>query len=217
MRTWLLVAVAFGTAYVCQAATAGSARCEFGAFVVETDPGGLNVRVGPGPSAKVVGRLPPMRMNPEMNGYKSKIEVDVLAGRNGWFQISNAQDNEELTGKAARAVFRGKGWVSGRKLSVKSQARKGFARPDRRSQVVLSQTDGESFDGDDWVEAGSLVACTGQWALVEFDRSRLSLRSLQFLSVEPVSQSGLPPGRFRAWIDFICGIQETSCSSGEER
>lgn len=189
-----------------------AARCEFGAFVTETDPAGLNVRSGPSLAAKVVGRLPPMFPNPELNGYLVKVEVDVLSSRSGWFEIANAQDNEALTDRPARRTFHGTGWVSGRKLSVKSQARKGYARPDRKSPVVFSLADGKSFDSDVFVEAGQLVACSGKWALVEFDRSKISADDIQSLKVEPVAQVGVSQGRFRAWISRICNIQETTCS-----
>jgi hypothetical protein len=32
-----------------------------------------------------------------------------------------------------------------------------------------------------------------------------------YLQVSPVARAGQPKGRFRAWLDQICGIQETTC------
>lgn len=186
-------------------------RCDFGAFVNESDPAGLNVRSAPAASAKVLGRLPPSYANPAMNGYRVKVEVDVLGSRNGWFLITNAQDNEALTEKAARSMYHGRGWVYGRKLTVKSQARKGRAQPDPRSEVVFSTASVDSFDNDEMVDAGALLACSGKWALVELDRSKLSGTDEE-LKIAPSARSGLSRGRFRTWLNQICNIQETSCS-----
>lgn len=222
MRAALLLAFAcgFGCAAVHASGSspAAASRCEFGALVTETDRAGLNVRQGPSVTAKVLGTLPPVYRNPSLNGYRVKVEVDVVAAQAGWMQIDNAKDNEALTEKPARPMYPGKGWVSGRKLSVKSQAGRGHALPDSRSPVVLSLAEHEAFDADLWVDAGQLLGCSGRWALVEFDSARLPKDVLASLKISNAARAGLPKGRFRAWLNQICGIQETSCSGlvGEE-
>lgn len=193
-------------------ATSGRTKCSFGAFVMESDSAGLNVRQSPGPSGKIIGTLPPLL---EVDGYKVKIEVDVLGGKNGWFYIAHARDNTMLTGKPARKVYSGRGWVSGRKLTVKSQSKFGYAFPSKGAAVVLSLNDG--FDGDRMVEAGQLISCQGHWALVEYSSiDKLRTEAPEMMVAPPtLSQEGLPKGHVRAWVDQICGIQETTCDGVE--
>jgi len=190
----------------------GITRCLFGAFVLESDPAGLNVRQGPSLSGKIIGVLPPVVISSVLDGYQVKVEVEIGAADHGWFQVAHAQDNTELTGRPARPVFSGIGWVSGRKLTVKSQADKGHVRPDETAPVILRLRDGTGFDNDELVQAGRLISCQGEWALVEFAGDKLSAAMRDLVVVDPVAQRGLAKGRFRAWVNRICAIQETSCN-----
>lgn len=191
-------------------ATAAERACDFGAFVAETDPAGLNVRAAPAAGAKVLGKLPPTFVEPS-GGYGVRVEVHVTAARDGWFRIRDAGDNTALTERPARPMFSGEGWVSGSRLTVKSQADVGRARPDPLAPAVLRIGGGETFDGDSVVEAGRLADCAGRWALVEFTERRFPKDDRMTLHVDPSARAGLPAGRFRAWVDRLCGIQETSC------
>jgi len=185
--------------------------CSFGAFVAEIDPAGLNVRVAPDAAARVLGKLPPTFVEPEMN-YGVRVEVEIAGVRNGWFLIRNARDNSELTGRPARRMYSGEGWVSGSKLTVKSQADAGRARPAPGAAVHLRIGDGETFDGGGVIEAARLTDCQGEWAQVEFADQRFPAEVRSTLKVEQAARAGLPPGRFRVWVNRLCGIQETSCS-----
>jgi len=187
-----------------------ASTCSFGAFVAETDPAGLNVRSAPNATAKVLGKLPPTFVEPSMN-YGVRVEVDVVGARNGWFLIRNARDNEALTDRPARPMFSGEGWVSGSKLTVKSQADVGRARPSPKAPAVLRIGDNETFDNDVVIEAGRLADCNGKWAQVEFADQRFAVKDRSSLKIDAAARAGLPPGRFRAWVDRLCGIQETSC------
>jgi hypothetical protein len=208
---WPISAAALALA--CAAfATNAFASCSFGAFVQETDPAGLNVRAAPASSARVLGTLPPGFTDHANGDFVVRVELDVLASTpDGWFRIARARDNDVLTGQPARAVYGGEGWVSGRKLTVKSQASRGHAKPDERSEVRLRLGDGETFDNDAMVSAGQLVGCKGRWAWVEFAEDRLPTDVRRALVVAPAARAGLPPGRFRAWVDRVCGVQETTC------
>jgi len=226
-RTAILIAVTAGLASLNSGANAagpagGASRpespsatpaksCNFGAFVAETDPAGVNVREAPSTAAKVLGKLPPTFVEPTMN-YGVRVEVEITGVREGWFLIRNARDNADLTGRPARPMYGGRGWVSGSKLTVKSQADAGRARPAPAAAVHLRVGDGESFDGDSFIEAGRLSDCQGEWAQVEFTDQRFPAQERAALKVEPAARAGLPPGRFRVWVDRLCGIQETSCS-----
>jgi len=94
---------------------------------------------------------------------------------------------------------------------VKSQADVGRARPSPKAPVVLRIGDNETFDNDVVIEAGRLADCNGKWAQVEFADQRFAAKDRSSLKIDAAARAGLPPGRFRAWVDRLCGIQETSC------
>lgn len=192
----------------------GQVACAFGAFVSETDPEGLNVRAGPGTTHKVVGTLPPVKLSGDDPPIRAMVEVEVSAGANGWFRIVKARDNEMLTDAAPRPMFKGSGWVSGRKLTVKSQATAGRQRPDAKAPAVLSGQDGMSFDGDAFVQNGRLIGCSGKWVLVEYGPFPPDGDALAGIEIKPAAKAGAEPGRVRAWVDRICATQETSCDGG---
>jgi hypothetical protein len=185
------------------------ASCRFTAFVEETDPAGLNVRAAPSATAKVLGTLPPVWS--DGSGLRVRVRVEVTGVRNGWFQIRDAADEDVMTGEPPRPTYGGEGWVSGNKLIVKSQAEAGHARPDAKSPASLRFKDGSLFDGSDMMAAGRLADCQGRWVLVDYDLSRVSADVRQLLDIAPAARAGRPKGHVRAWMDRICGIQETSC------
>ena len=184
--------------------------CSIVAFVEETDPAGLNVRAAPNSKARVLGTLPPVWVD-KASGTWIRIRVEITASDSGWFRIRNARDDEDLTGQPPRPTFSGEGWVSGRKLVVKPQARVGRGRPDAQAPVWLQLNDEQMFDSDVMVSASSLAACQGQWAQVEYVDAKLPAEERKALNVAPAARAGLPPGRFRLWMDKICGSQETVC------
>ena len=94
---------------------------------------------------------------------------------------------------------------------MKPQARVGRARPDAQAPVWLQLNDEQMFDSDVMVSASSLAACQGQWAQVEYVDAKLPAEERKALNVAPAARAGLPPGRFRLWMDKICGSQETVC------
>lgn len=185
--------------------------CRLDAFVRDTDPAGLNVRSEPSTRGRILGTLPPVVASTVLDGYPVRIAVTVTAHANGWFKIDNARDNPALTGLSPRPVFSGSGWVSGQQLTVKSQAHQGHQRPDKTSPVTLRLGDDGSFDSDAMVAAGALIACRGDWALVEFAEAELPTDFRPLIVTTPEARAGLPAGRFRAWLNRLCGIQETSC------
>lgn len=192
-------------------ADATPGACRLDAFVRDTDPAGLNVRSEPSTRGRILGTLPPVVASTVLEGYPVRTEVTITGHANGWFRIEDARDNPELTGLPARPVFAGSGWVSGRQLTVKSQAGHGYLQPDATSQAVLRLGDDGSFDGDAMVAAGALIACRGEWALVEFADAALPADFRPLVVTAPEARAGLPAGRFRAWLNRLCGIQETRC------
>lgn len=188
---------------------AGETACAFGAFVNETDPAGLNVRAGPGTTHPVLGTLPPIRRSNDEPPIEARVEVEVVAGRDGWFKVRAARDNDALIEGPQRPMFKGSGWVSGRKLTIKSQASAGRARPEAKAPAVLVGHDGVSFDSDAFVASGQLAGCSGRWALVEY--GPVDRDGDAGLEIKPAARAGVAGGRFRAWVDRLCAIQETSC------
>lgn len=195
-------------------APAGQVACSFGAFVSETDPAGLNVRAGPGTTHKVVGTLPPVKLSGDEPPVRAMVEVEVSAGANGWFRIAKARDNEMLTDAPPRPMFKGSGWVSGRKLTVKSQAVAGRLRPDAKAPAVLSGQESAGFDGDAFVQNGRVLGCSGKWVLVEYGPFPADGEAMAGLEIKPAAKAGAEAGRVRAWVDRICATQETSCDGG---
>ena len=192
-------------------APAAAHACTFGAFVQEDDPAGLNVRAAPSTSGRILGTLPPSFTSADNPGLKVRIEVDVVGEADGWFHVRHARDNEQLTGQPARKVFAGEGWVSGRKLTVKSQATQGHAAADARSATVLTLGEGEGFDNDAFVGASHLAGCQGKWALVELDTARLQDDVRTQLKLAAGAPAGATAAHPRAWVDRVCGVQETTC------
>lgn len=189
----------------------GRVRCAFGAFVSETDPAGLNVRSGPGVKYAVLGTLPPVGVNPTDSSLRGMVEVEVTAGSDGWFQIRRATDNPELTGVKPRKMFAGSGWVSGRKLTVKSQASVGKDRPSSSAANIVTTRDDMTFDNDAMIGATQLLACSDKWVLTEVGALTASPDVEQALVVLPAARVGAPPKTFRAWVNKLCAVQETSC------
>lgn len=186
-------------------------ECNFSTLVTETDKQGLNVRLVPSQTARVLGQLAPVFLTRDRYCYPVKVVVDVLRSRDGWIEIDNAADNETLTERPAHPMYGGPGWVSGRKLTVKSQAVAGYGAPDVNAKVVLRSAQGWSLDMESMIRSGQLVGCRDRWALVEFDLGKIDIDIAKELEIDPAARAGLPRGRFRAWVNQICGIQETTC------
>ena len=192
------------------------AACSFGAFVQEDDPAGLDVHASPGLAGKIVGTLAPTFKSPGNERFHSRVEVDVSGGAGDWIHVANAHDNTTLTEREARPMFAGDGWVAGRKITVKSQATHGHAAPGVDSPAVMSLKSGDTFDGDEMVDAGHVIGCQGRWAQVEYAESALSTQARADLVVAPAARAGLPVGRFRAWVNKLCGVQETTCGASDD-
>ncbi|WP_416762818.1 SH3 domain-containing protein [Roseateles sp. So40a] len=207
------VALALNLGCVLPAAHAEAGRdeaCTFGAFVEEHDPAGLNVRSAPDPKAAVIGKLPPIWISKQDN-LQERVEVEVFEARNGWFRIRRAEDFTRLSGRPSRPTFDGEGWVSGTRLSVKTQALRGRASPSSTSASVFKSADGDPLDSDALMEASRPIDCKGDWVQLEFNERRLPKDVHSTLQIAPQARKGAPPGRFRVWVNQICGIQETTC------
>ncbi|HEX8557882.1 MAG TPA: SH3 domain-containing protein [Pyrinomonadaceae bacterium] len=103
----LAALVSAGRAAPAAPGAAAPAACKVEAYVVDKDPGGLNVRDAPGPAGKVVAVIP-------LDEEGTTVNI-VASSPNGWVQIERA---ETVMGSV---VFDGKGWVSGNMLGVSTR------------------------------------------------------------------------------------------------
>lgn len=166
--------------------------CDIDGFVTEQDPKGLNVRESPSQKSKILGVIPPALFEKNESGlkYLVKPELKIIGSQHGWIKIKNAQESgifEELTGIKPRKMFTGTGWVSGKMLTIKSQAKKAYSEPSITSRVVHSESPDLNFDK---IDSYQLLACQDRWVYV--------------IDKDLKKQN-------RYWLNKTCGFQETTC------
>jgi uncharacterized protein YgiM (DUF1202 family) len=89
---------------------AQEANCSFDAWVSHKDTNGLNVRSGPGPKSKIVGKLK------HDDGDDDKIVTVVVAGyQNGWVKISMAST------VGGDTLFEGEGWITAKAVKFRTE------------------------------------------------------------------------------------------------
>mgnify|MGYP006951179932 CR=1 FL=1 len=91
-----------------------------------------------------------------------------------------------------------------------SRRRRGRSAPEPNAPVTLALESGDSLDGDAIVAATRLVACRGDWAEIELDVARLPEDVRAQLKLAPAA-TGATAAHPHAWVDRICGVQETTC------
>lgn len=137
-----------------RAGAAGVVPCDVQAYVNDPDPGGMNVRSGPGNTYVVVGNLP----NQNVEG----IVVHINGSKGDWVRIKRAT---EWGGDAERILFRGEGWVYGPLLGVNGVGWLDGGTPlykehgVKRGVVAKVPADGE---GPTFIRG-----CRGRWTYVE--------------------------------------------------
>ncbi|HEY5721617.1 MAG TPA: SH3 domain-containing protein [Allosphingosinicella sp.] len=158
--------------------------CAFEAWVIDEDPKGLNVRAGPSPEAAIVGTLPPMAWDPDLE-RKMGAGIKVLESRDGWFRIGDPAWSRNLGGIPDGP----KGWIHGRYIDFAIQTDKAFAEPDPSSPAVA--TAWRDKHGGRQIGYRHPHECRGEWVrmLVKGHDGREKL----------------------GWLRGTCAIQETSC------
>ncbi len=175
------------------AAPAHATECRVEAWAADRDPAGLNVREAPSRDARVLGTLPPM-VNPD--GERDYgIEFRVTGSKDGWLRIDGARDDPGRSGQASpRPTYAGTGWIAGNLVRFTVQSAHGYEKPDSASTRLVDL-------GEHWLtdrgEVTRMIACEGDWALVEF-----------MLRGDGKAAHGAPQ---RAWFRGICANQETTC------
>jgi len=82
---------------------AGQTECSVSAYVKDSDPKGLNVRMGAGTTFKAIGRIP---------FSDDGTMVNIIASNGKWVKISGAQNAE------GKRVFSKSGWVFAPTLAI---------------------------------------------------------------------------------------------------
>lgn len=183
--------------------------CSIEAFVIETDPAGLNVRQAPSHNSKILGVIPPVLKNEDGNNVSVVVSV-IMSNAAGWFKIQNAIEDTMLTNKPARPVFAGIGWVHGSKLAVVSQAEYGYTSSDYKSERNIKLTDDNLGIYVDTF-GSRLIDCKGNWAQLNISTKKLSPKAAKILVISPSAKKSAKKGYIHTWVNNICGNQETSC------
>ena len=182
---------------------AGTEPCDLGAWSIDKDPAGLNVRAEPGVKARVLGTLPPpyrLKMGGAENtpdgGWLT--EFRIIGFRDGWFLIDGARppgkdyEDEKRYPRNAPKPYAGRGWVAANKVGAayaNGDTRMGglFQAPFVDARWMPAQRElGGPIDTDGGPKR--IFACSGLWALVE-------------------SHDGV-----RGWWRGLCSNQVTNCS-----
>jgi hypothetical protein len=176
---------------------AGTEPCDIAGWSNDPDPAGMNVRAAPGPSARVVGKVPPPWKAPDPSGDRGETfrsEFRIIGYRDGWFLIRDISAPGVAYGERyprnRPQPYRGQGWVSARLVGA-ALANGGmppgrlFLAPSAHAATRPAMRQGEPVSTGDIVER--LHACSGNWGLVEIEGAR-------------------------GWWSGICANQVTNCS-----
>lgn len=181
----------------------GTEPCSLGAWSIDKDPRGLNVRAEPSTTARVLGTLPPpyrLKLGGAENTPDSGwlTEFRIIGFKNGWFLIEGAKppgkdyEDEKRYPRSAPKPYAGRGWVAASKVGANyanggTRAGGLFQAPFVDANWMPAERElGGPIDGDGGPKR--LLACSGYWGLVE-------------------SHDGV-----RGWWRALCSNQVTNCS-----
>ncbi|WP_439361268.1 SH3 domain-containing protein [Bradyrhizobium sp. DASA03007] len=181
----------------------GTEPCDLGAWSIDKDPNGLNVRTEPSVKVRVLGTLPPpyrLRLGGSENTPEGGwlTEFRIVGFKDGWFLIEGAKppgkdyEDEKKYPRNAPKPYAGRGWVASNKVGANfanGYTRAGglFQAPFVDAKWMPAQRElGGPIDGDGGPKR--LLACSGYWGLVE-------------------SHDGV-----RGWWRSLCSNQVTNCS-----
>ncbi|PTM57133.1 SH3 domain-containing protein [Phreatobacter oligotrophus] len=175
---------------------AGTEPCSIGAWSIDTDPSGLNMRAEPSSTARVVGKIPPpwKPANPDADVEMYRSQFRVVGYQNGWFLVRDVTAPGVAYGepypRSRPQAPRGEGWVSARLVGAAlangglPEGRLHQAPSPLAATRPVQRQDSPISTGD---PVQRLLACSGSWGLVEI-------------------------GGQRGWWRGICANQVTNCS-----
>ncbi len=157
--------------------------CELGAWSIDTDPAGTNVRAGPGTNHGIIGRLPPQL---KTEGYAFGAEISITGSADGWLRIDKGVMEDYVAGTTTVA-FDGEGWVSARLFTFSVEGNFLRSAPSSDAAPVVDLYSG---GGSDFFATERILSCQGRWAEVE---------------------GSFQNQRYRGWTDDTCSNQVTTC------
>ncbi|MDJ0595625.1 MAG: SH3 domain-containing protein [Pleurocapsa sp. MO_226.B13] len=124
---------------------AAAQECQTKAYVVDTDPQGLNVRTKPDSQSEIRGTLP------------LHTEVDVFQYQGNWLLVS------PIDPELQEVDFKGEGWVYASLLGLNTRGYNSdgvplYAEPNKTSEVTGHAKSSSSV---------TMVSCSGEWVLVK--------------------------------------------------
>lgn len=122
--------------------------CEISAYVIDTDPKGLNVRSGAGNNYKIIGNLPTTTAG---------VVVDLTASQGDWVQLSRAESPQGVE-------FQGTGWVYSSLLGTSTR---GYGSGGV-SVYASANTQSSAIGRIPEQKTVKLLSCDRTWALVEY-------------------------------------------------
>jgi hypothetical protein len=176
--------------------------------LIDPAPEGRNVRAGPGVNHQLLGVIgPPQGAADTPNGERDlPAGFQIIGSANGWLHIRGAGYDEQLAGGPMPDVYSGEGWISGRGVSVGLQTRAAFSRPSHDADILIGGGDDSYLDG---IAQRGIVACDGQWVLVDWERPRGEGDPIPDMA--PAALISERPYTLRAWAAGVCNTIETSC------
>ena len=157
------------------------AQCAGAGRSVDQDPAGLNVRAGPSPTARVLGRLYSV-LDPEAAHHGSNERYGPVFAirevRGGWARIADAAAESEGFDGVVRRNYTGRGWVAASmveptivSMQTGDPGTRGYAGPDFSAAVTDPDglTNIESMHR--FGQRPRLVACRGSWVQLDYVRS----------------------------------------------
>jgi len=148
------------TATVSLGGQAPDVACKVGAFVIDPDPQGLNVRAGPNRNAQVIGKLP---------ARSTTINVTITAAMEPWVQIVDA----EIAGDG-KVVFKGPGWVFGPLLGVEAHSSYSAGTGGKRPPVKVYKEASAGSPVVNTLTPGlevKILGCSGRWAKIQHEKT----------------------------------------------
>jgi len=182
----------------------GITECNFSAFSKDRDPAGLNVRAEPDGKARILGRLPLSRMEP--NDPYSTFGADVVGYKKGWFLIEHGFEAVWTPQRPREPVYSGRGWVAANLMTAQLLREKLKLAPDGASPDVVNLRDvrGEGPEDSFFVTPRRILGCSGDWVHVE-----IALRPGE----KALAKTDAPAGAVRGWANGTCASQTTPCVS----
>ena len=129
--------------------------CDVGAFVIDKDPKGLNVRSGPGTQYQIIGKLPTI--------YKiAPVEVGIAASVGNWVMITGAKTPAE-----GKIEFQAVGWVYAPLLGIITGGQSGiwrYTHPNKNSPKLVTMLPSTTIM--------KLNTCSGKWVKIEHENRK---------------------------------------------